>query len=197
VTGTWAADGARNDATEGGINPAGDVCILSLTPHMHKRGAEFTIEYVQDGAAPKRLLTTTDYLHPGFVPLPYLGTSTPGLLRAYTAGNGYPHIRYRCRHGNGADGKELKMGCEERAGEVPGRSASEARPANPQFLGNDDHARPCGLEGANCAGFGTGRCVPANLVFGPLSDDEMCILVAMVFDPKPGVAPEQACNPNL
>jgi hypothetical protein len=35
--------------------------------------------------------------------------------------------------------------------------------------------------------------VPANLVFGPLSDDDMCILTAIVYDPKPGVAPEQAC----
>jgi len=196
VTATWAADGARNDSTEGGANPGGDVCILSLTPHMHKRGTFFTIDYEEDGKAPKRLHDTTDYLHPGSALLPFLDAA-PGLLRAYTADNGHPRIRYTCTHANGADGKEIKMGCEESPGVTPGHSAAEAQPGDPQFLGLDDHARPCGLDGVNCQGHGTGRCVPANLVFGPLSDDEMCILTAMVYSPKQGVPADQVCNPNL
>jgi hypothetical protein len=36
--------------------------------------------------------------------------------------------------------------------------------------------------------------VPANLVFGPLSDDDMCILTATVYDPLPGVPPAEACR---
>jgi hypothetical protein len=196
VTATWAADGARNDATEGGVNPADDVCILALSPHMHKRGTLFTIDYEEDGGAPQRLHATTDYLHPGSVLLPFLGTSTPGLLRASSAANGHPRIRYSCLHANGAAAVEPKMGCEELAGVTPGRSAAEAHPGDGQLLGNADHARPCGLDGANCRGHGTERCVPANLVFGPLSDDEMCILVAMVYEPRRDVAPELACHPS-
>jgi hypothetical protein len=197
VSATWAADGAPNDATEGGRNPDGDVCVFALTPHMHKRGTLFTIAYEQDGSDPKELHTTTDYLHPGSKLLPLLGTSTPGLLRAYSEANGHPRIRYACTHANGAAGVEPKLGCEESAGQVPGRSAAEAWPDDAQRLGNDEHARPCGLDGGACRGFGTGRCVPANLVFGPLSDDEMCILVALVYEPRRDVAPEDACNPNL
>src|SRR5512145_1958182 len=151
---------------------------------MHKRGTLFTIDYEEDGAPPTNLLTTTDYLHPGSALLPFLGTNTPGLLRAHTAENGHPRIRYSCLHANGAEGVEPKMGCEEVAGVVPGRSAEEVYPGDPQALGLADHARPCGLDAVNCSGFGTGSCVPANLVFGPLSDDEMCILVALVYEPR-------------
>jgi hypothetical protein len=57
------------------------------------------------------------------------------------------------------------------------------------------HARPCGADGVNCQGFGTGRCVESNLVFGPLSDDEMCIVPMFVYDPVPGAPPETACDP--
>ena len=35
---------------------------------------------------------------------------------------------------------------------------------------------------ADCAGYGTGRCVPANLVFGELADDDMCILPGLFYD---------------
>ena len=197
VSATWAADGARNDETEGGFNPAGDVCVFALTPHMHGRGVRFTIDYEEDGRAPARLHETTDYLHPGSSLLPSLGSGALGLLRAYTAENGHPRLRYACLHANGTEAKPLKMGCEESAGVVPGRSAAEAHAADGELLGLDDHARPCGLDAMNCQQHGTGRCVPANLVFGPLSDDEMCILVAMVYEPKHDAPPEQACNPNL
>jgi hypothetical protein len=52
------------------------------------------------------------------------------------------------------------------------------------------HAQPCGKDGENCGGR---PCVPANLVFGALSDDEMCVLSAAVYDPLPGVPPAEAC----
>ena len=56
-------------------------------------------------------------------------------------------------------------------------------------------ARPCGEAGVNCQGFGTEKCVAANLVFGPLSDDEMCIIPLTFYDPIPGAPPETACDP--
>jgi len=193
----WAADGAPNLATEGGVNPAGDVCILALSPHMHKRGMLFAIEYREDGKPTVTFPETRDYLHPTNIIFPIMDPAAPGMLHAYSAENGFPRIHYSCTQANGTDGKEEKFGCEETAGVVPGRSAAEVYPGNDQMLGNDDHARPCGLDGVNCQGFGTGRCVPANLVFGPLSDDDMCVLTAITFPPKPGLPPEQACNPNL
>jgi len=66
------------------------------------------------------------------------------------------------------------MGCEEQAGVVPGITAAQA------FLTSGGQrtsgaARRCESD-ADCAGFGTGRCVPANLVFGYTSDDDMCIM---------------------
>jgi hypothetical protein len=193
----WAADGAPNLATEGGVNPAGDVCILAISPHMHKRGTLFTIAYDQDGQPRKDFQSTSDYLHPNNIIFPIMDPSAPGMLRAYTAENGFPRIHYACTMANGTDGKEEKMGCEESAGVTPGRSAAEVTPDDDQALGNDNHARPCGLDAVNCQDFGTGRCVPANLVFGPLSDDEMCVLTIITFPPKPGVPDAQACSPNL
>ena len=58
------------------------------------------------------------------------------------------------------------------------------------------HARPCGIDGANCQGFGTGRCVESNLVFGPLSDDEMCIIPMQIYDPLPGRPPRTHAIPT-
>jgi hypothetical protein len=83
------------------------------------------------------------------------------------------------------------MGCEEAAGVTPGTKWRDAIDAGYEF-GN---ARPCGEAGVNCQGFGTGRCVPSNLVFGPLSDDDMCVLVLQTYDPKPGVPEAEACLP--
>jgi hypothetical protein len=86
---------------------------------------------------------------------------------------------------NGVDGYEQKFGCEDTPGVVPGV----------QWDGFVDptttHPKPCGKDGANCGG---NACVPANLVFGPLSDDDMCILTATVYDPLPGVPPDEACG---
>lgn len=193
----WAADGAPNLATEGGVNPSGDVCILAISPHMHKRGMLATIDYHEDGQLVRAFQPTTDYLHPVNIIFPIMDPSAPGMLRAYTAENGFPSIHYSCTMANGTNGKEEKLGCEESDGVVPGRSAAEVQPDDDQALGNENHARPCGLDAVNCQGYGTGRCVPANLVFGPLSDDDMCVLTALTFPPKPGVPAAQACNPNL
>jgi hypothetical protein len=194
VTSSWQADGAPNDATEGGANPAGDVCIMTLSTHMHKRGTLFEVDYEQNGVI-QEMLDWTDYIHAGTILWPALGRDPEihkrprGLLRAYTAENGWPRFLYACTHANGADGREVKMGCEAAPGVTPGLSWTEgvARGLSPL----ESHAEPCGQDGVNCNGR---PCVPANLVFGPLSDDDMCILVALVYDPLPGAPPERACE---
>lgn len=188
VTSSMQADGASNPATEGGFNPAGDVCLFNISTHMHKRGTLFTLDWEQDGES-DRLLTWPDYLHPGNVLRP---GPLRGLLKAYTAENGLPRIRYGCEYANGANGVEMKRGCEEEPGIAPGISWAEAEALGLNPL--ETHATPCGLDGVNCGG---AACVDANLVFGPLSDDDMCVFTAFAYDPLPGVPDEQACDLQL
>src|SRR5262245_21375017 len=185
VTSTWQADGALNPNSEGGTNPSSDVCIFTLSTHMHKRGTLFTLDWEQGGGSTE-LLTWPDYLHPGtlFRPGPLRG-----LLKTYTAENGSPRIRYSCDYANGTDGVEMKQGCQEEPGAVPGISWTEAETLGISAL--ESHAKPCGHDAVNCDG---APCVDANLVFGPLSDDDMCVLTAFVYDPLPGVPDEQACD---
>jgi hypothetical protein len=185
VTSTFQADGAVNPNSEGGTNPTGDVCLFTVSTHMHKRGALFTLDWEQNDAS-TRLLAWPDYVHPGTVIRP--GTSR-GLLKAYTAESGFPRIRYACDYANGTAGYEVKRGCEEEPGVTPGMSWAEGEALGLSPL--ETHAKPCGNEGVNCAGK---PCVDANLVFGPLSDDDMCVLTAFVYDPLPGVADDQACD---
>jgi hypothetical protein len=185
VASSLQADGAYNPFTEGNVNPPDDVCVFTLATHMHKRGTLFWIDWEQGGER-TNLIAWPDYIHPGLVFRP---GPLRGLLRTFDAANDFPRIHYGCEFANGVDGKEPKFGCEETPGEAPGMSWAEAEP-----LGIDatqSHAEPCGLDGVNCDG---NPCVPANLVFGPLSDDDMCVLTAVVYDPLPGVPPEQACD---
>jgi hypothetical protein len=195
ATGTWQADGAWDpNGAEGGYRPDKDVCILLMTTHTHKRGTHVRIAYEEDGAEPVTLFDPRfyDYIHPGIIALPFKGLLPTGsLLRAYTPENRHPRLRYTCTHANGAAGREVRMGCEEAPGVVPGVRWRDALAGGLDF-GN---ARPCGADGVNCQGFGTGRCVESNLVFGPLSDDEMCIVPMFVYDPAPGAPPETACDP--
>ena len=191
ITAALRADGGPNYATEGGHNPTGDVCIFNLATHMHKRGTRFLIEYAESGQV-ETVLDWPDWLHAGIVLIPSLGPLAatpndryPALLRAYTAENSFPEIRYTCEMANGVDGYEQKLGCEETPGVPPGVQWDNL--ADP----SSGHAKPCGKDGVNCAGK---PCVPANLVFGPLSDDDMCILTATVYDPLPGVPPGEACR---
>lgn len=191
VVSALRADGAPNPTTEGGANPDGDVCVFNLSTHMHKRGTRFFIDYAEGGDA-TRLLDWPDWLHAGLVLIPAMAPLSappndryPALLRAYTAENGFPEIRYGCEFANGVDGREQKYGCQETPGVVPGAPWDGVADATLT------HPKPCGLDGVNCDGK---ACVPANLVFGPLSDDDMCILTATVYDPLPGAPPEGACR---
>ena len=81
---------------------------------------------------------------------------------------------YTCTNDNGVT-RPVRLGCEETPGVAPGRSIAELGGA----LGGA--ARPCKTD-ADCSGFGTGRCVPANLVFGYLADDDMCIMPGLYYD---------------
>jgi hypothetical protein len=191
ITSALRADGAPNYSTEGGHNPAGDVCIFDLATHMHKRGTRFLIQYAESGQV-ETTLDWHDWLHAGLALLPSLGpiAATPGeryagLLRAYTAENGFPELRYTCEMANGVDDRPEKMGCEQTPGVVPGTPWDGIGDAT------TTHPQPCGKDGINCAG---NPCVAANLVFGPLSDDDMCILTATVYDPLPGASPADACR---
>lgn len=190
ITSALRADGAVNDSTEGGHNPTGDVCIFNVSTHMHKRGTRFLIEYAENGTV-ETLLDWPDWLHAGLALLPSLTPISspkseryPALLRAYTAANGYPELRYTCEMDNGK-AREEKFGCEETPGVTPGIEWDGVADST------TTHAKPCGKDGVNCDGK---PCVPANLVFGPLSDDDMCVFTATVYDPLPGVPPDQACR---
>ena len=151
----------------GGAFPTGPACVVALTSHMHKRGALFTIDFLDGGTAVEcadkgpTCLTATDYADPPQV------TFNPPLL--VNVGQG---LRYTCTHDNGVDGRPIKMGCEEQPGVTPGVDAATALFSG---HGTTGAARRCATD-ADCAGFGTGKCVPANLVFGFTSDDDMCIM---------------------
>jgi hypothetical protein len=73
----------------------------------------------------------------------------------------------------------VRLGCEETPGVPPGKSILDS------FAGGGDPyegaSKWCRTD-ADCAGFGTGRCVPANLVFGELADDDMCILPGLFYE---------------
>jgi hypothetical protein len=154
----------------GGVYPQGPACVTSLTSHMHKRGTLFVIEYLQGSTVvgpPK--LSTPSYQDPPQVVL------DPPLL--VNVGDG---LRYTCTHDNGVNGREVRMGCEEQAGVAPGvdllttflshhgttgaakrcTTAADCPPTDPAFPGHTF----------------TGACVPANLVFGFTSEDDMCIM---------------------
>ena len=188
VTSAWRADGQPNLATEGGVNPSVDTCVFTVASHMHKRGMEYTADYRSHGTTVALAKPWHDYIHPLILLRPVLDGVT-GLLRAYTAENGFPEVAYACRYANGVEGVEPKLGCEETPGVAPGIRLADAAAHGRSPL--DSHAQPCGQDGVNCDGK---PCVPANLVFGPLSDDDMCILTASIYDPLPGVAPEHACD---
>ncbi len=144
----------------GGAFPTGPACVVSLTSHMHKRGKLFTIDFLDGSAPPRQVLENQDYRDPPQV------AYTPPLLV-----NPGQRLRYTCTHDNGVT-TAVKMGCEEEAGVIPGVDAATALFTG---RGTSGAAKRCETD-ADCAGFGTGKCVQANLVFGFTSDDDMCIM---------------------
>ncbi len=98
-------------------------------------------------------------------------------------------LRYQCTHDSGVT-KDQKMGCEEEAGVIPGKTPIEVFGHSNNFSGA---AHRCTTD-ADCAGIGTGKCVPANLVFGYTSDDDMCILPGYYYDADTQKPPGHECD---
>jgi len=175
----------------GALPPDGPACVTFLTSHMHRRGKLFTIDFVRQGGAPTRLLENTVYTDP-----PVARFDPPLLVRVGD------EIRYACVHDNATD---TRLGCEEVAGQTPGRSLLEeiARTGGLRF---DGSARLCRVPGPNAQECPpgpdpahpdrtlTGNCVLANLVFGFLSEDEMCLLPGSYYDADPAAAPGHECD---
>src|SRR5204862_6866257 len=70
---SWAWSPGRRDfggGLGGGAFPTGPACVVALTSHMHKRGALFTIEFLNGGTVVEcagkgmMCLTATDYTDP-------------------------------------------------------------------------------------------------------------------------------------
>lgn len=177
TSGSWEVGGAVIPIVGG--PPANDACVLFLTAHMHRRGVKFTTDLV-DATGTQPIYQTVDYADPGQV-----GFIPPKLM---TRGM---RFQYECTHDNGV-AKLLKLGCELEPGVTPGVPLWRA------FLDGklDGSPRSCASD-ADCTGIGTGRCVPANLVWGFTSNDDMCILPGMYYDAIPGAPPGQECDLSL
>jgi hypothetical protein len=155
--------------------------LLGVTSHRHKRTPKFVTDLyggdgkpVSRGAADmtdaedgsRHLYVSTEYSDPV-----NLGFWPPIVVRAGQ------RLQYTCHPDNGVE-TPVRLGCEETPGVPPGRSIlDQLVDGRPLFGGA---ARWCRAD-ADCAGFGTGRCTPANLVFGELADDEMCILPGLFY----------------
>jgi len=175
----------------GSVPPKGaTACVVGVTSHMHKRGVLFTIDLVQgpvdilgfgtetEQVLKPDILRTTEYTDPPQVSLMSNGSGMPLHPNEY--------LRYTCSHDNtGTDPtRPTKMGCEVTPGVTPGESITQLLLQGKFDLNGSTTtgaARRCASD-ADCAGFGTGKCVPANLVFGFTSDDDMCIMPGGYFD---------------
>jgi hypothetical protein len=180
ASGDWEVGGPTVPLAAAGIPPQNDACVLLLTTHMHKRGVLFTTDLV-DASGSKRLYDATDYAHPPVFTFAPVQLMKRGM-----------RFHYECTHDNGV-ARPVKMGCELEPGVAPGA------PVYKVFLDNgriDGSARSCATD-ADCAGIGTGRCVPARLVFGFTGNDEMCILPGTYYDAIPGAPPGRECDLSL
>ena len=166
--------------------PKGTACVSELTTHMHKRGKLFTIEVVDSDGSSRELYHTTQYSEPADVPLGAPLVIQPG-----------QSLRYTCMHDNGQTTAQ-RLGCEEEAGVPPGKP-----PIQTFFtpVGIHGAAKRCQTD-ADCPATDaaypgrsfTGHCVPARLVFGFTSDDDMCILPGEYYDAVAGAPPGSECD---
>jgi hypothetical protein len=182
---------SRFGSVLGGTQPPdGPACVTMVIGHMHRRGTLFTSDYVgADGTT--RVYTNTRYSDP-----PEKHFDPPLLVRTGE------RLTYSCTHDNATD---PRLGCEEEAGVTPGLSVLQLFGRTGSAGAIDGSARLCHTAGPNPAecppgpdpkrpdrSF-TGNCVPANLVFGFLSDDDMCILPGYYYDADPSAPPGQEC----
>jgi hypothetical protein len=173
----WEVGGA--DVPLAPPSPTGDACVFFLTSHMHQRGTRFTTDLVTS-AGTQRLYDSRDWAEPAELRLGRPLLMTRGM-----------RLRYECTHDNGVE-RPQRLGCEVEPGVTPGIPQWRA------FVngGLDGSARHCRTD-ADCDGIGTGRCVPANLVFGFTGDDEMCILPGLYYDAVPGAPAGRECDLSL
>lgn len=169
----------------GASNPTGPACVTMIIGHMHRRGTLFTADHVAADGTRRPLYTNTQYADP-----PTKRFDPPLLVREGE------RIEYQCTHDNATD---PRLGCEEEPGVAPGRSVLDVIFTD-GFSNVDGSARLCHTPGPNPAecppgdGRFTGNCVPANLVFGFLSEDDMCIMPGYYFDADPTAPPGQECR---
>jgi hypothetical protein len=184
----------------GGRLPTGPACVAMVTAHMHKRGKEFSIFFKPSATEqdPEPLYRTTDYSDPGQL----IFDGKDGRPKPLLVNVGQ-YLAYSCMHDNGVT-TAVKLGCEEAPGEAPGVSLFEVFQQGKLANGVDHAAKRCASD-ADCPASDpaypdrsfTGRCVPANLVFGFTSDDDMCILPGAYYDPNPNAPPGQECDLDL
>src|SRR5439155_18216963 len=158
------------------------------TSHMHKRSLKFETDL--NDLTGVRIARPDDIADPADgSPHLYVSTewSDPLNLNFWppiTISQGQK-LTYTCFHDNGVN-TPVKLGCEETPGVPPGRSILEQAAAGADLFRGA--ARWCHSD-AQCVGHGTGRCVPANLVFGDLADDDMCILPGLYYRGPDAPAP--------
>lgn len=184
-------------------SPAGPACVTLLTAHMHLRGKLFAVDFIDADDQVKNGDPTPANENPYEPGRHHLFVSTeyedPAELvydpaRYVTTGQ---RFHYACWHDNGVDAPP-KLTCEEIPGIVPGVSIADG------FLSGagGSSGRACHREGANdtecptSQGY-TGQCVRATLVFGPLGDDDMCILPGAYYDPNPDAPAGHECDLSL
>jgi hypothetical protein len=187
----WRVGGLDLGKSNGGSPlPQGSVCVVSLTTHMHKRGELFAVELVKNHQK-SPLFQSTTYTDP---PLNIYdgknGRQPPLLLQK---GDGF---NYACTHANGVDGKPLKIGCQETDADTPGKPVFPfGFHAAKQCTMPGDDPSECPATDPNYPGRTfTGKCVPANVVFGFTSDDEMCILPGSYYDANVSAPAGHECD---
>jgi hypothetical protein len=154
--------------------PNTDLCVLSLTGQMHKRGRFFGVDLIGPGGA---AMNPAGGIANPFVPGrqhlfgAFDWTDEGSLLKPFRLAAGQA-LHYACWADNGS-ARAARLGCEETTNVVPG---SVGHPA-----------MSC-LSGADCPAPFTGVCEPANLVAGPGTDDEICRLdgTYITADQAPG-----------
>lgn len=155
--------------------------FLGMVSHMHKRSEKFIADLAAaDGTRitrPDDMVDADDGSSHLYVSTDYDDPINRAFWPPIIIEKGQK-LTYTCFHQNGVR-SPVRLGCEEEAGVPPGKSILEAfgDGENP-YKGASKWCRT----DADCAGFGTGRCVPANLVFGDLADDDMCILPGLFYD---------------
>ena len=174
-------------------NPSRDACMLMLTGHMHKRGRFFGVDLLGSdgqvhnppGGFPNRfdpershLFGSPDYTDPGALRF------TPPVLHAGEA------LHYACWDDNGVT-TSVRLGCEESTGVSPG---SAGRPAKTCFVASPVSGDCPASDPAYPGRAFTRACVPAHLVAGPSTEDEVCALAGWYFDAVPGAAPGSECD---